>query len=66
MTFAPGPGLNRWMLTAHALGIPAEELLLPIAAGGGTFLLMARAWIGSKRLGARTSAAPAPPEGMNR
>lgn len=63
MTFAPGPGLNRWMLTAHALGIPAEELLLPIAAGGGTFLLMARAWISSKGLGARTSAPRRHPKG---
>jgi hypothetical protein len=38
-------------MIAHVAGMPVEELLLPLLASGGTGsgLLLARAWIASKR-----------------
>ena len=30
---------------AHIAGLPAEELLWPLAGGGGMALLAARAWL---------------------
>jgi hypothetical protein len=37
-------------MIAHVAGMPVEELLLPLLASGtGSGLLLARAWVASKR-----------------
>jgi hypothetical protein len=40
------------MIVAHIGGVPVEEVLLPLAGGAGTGLLLARAWLAA-RLGRR-------------
>ena len=37
------------MLLAHIMELPAEELLIPLASGGGTVFLALRAWVHEKR-----------------
>jgi hypothetical protein len=37
------------MSLAHVGGVPVEEALLPLTSGAGAALLMARAWIASRR-----------------
>ena len=36
------------MILAHIAGVPVEEIVLPLASGAGTALLLARAWVGAR------------------
>jgi hypothetical protein len=33
------------VILAHVAGVPVEEVVLPLASGAGTVLLLARAWV---------------------
>jgi hypothetical protein len=46
-------------MLAHVAGVPVEEMLIPSAAGSGTALVIARAWLSVRLARRERRAAPA-------